>query len=97
MQFTPKENEQLISEIQALLTTHEPVMFEHKLSVKTTPHNELCRLYGVIKNNRNDVWVYDGGSWYDLQPNQLNVGYVLQSLKQRLISVLPDVVVVDAN
>jgi hypothetical protein len=87
MQYTKEQCQELINEILPMFESDAPIMFEHALSVKKTPHNELCRLYGVAKLNETSLTAFDGEKWYDIQPEQNNVGYVLQSIKQRLIGL----------
>jgi len=86
--FTIERNKELLSDLIGMLETNNPIYFKHTLIVKSTPHNEICRLQGVVKNVNDEVVVFDGTDWYDLQPEQNNVGYVLQTLKQRLTTIL---------
>lgn len=88
MTTTTEQNQEFIDEIKAMLTIDKPIKFEDVLSVKKTPHIELFRCWAVVKNKYDEVVVFDGENWYDLQPNQANVFHLLQSLKQRLITIL---------
>jgi hypothetical protein len=84
MHYTKIQLEELINKISYLLTTDKPVMFDDVLCVKITPHTQLCKLWGVVKGSTGIISAYDGEKWFSIYPEQANVGYVLQSLYQRL-------------
>lgn len=72
-------------EVSAEIGINE-LVFDEPIKVKITPHQELFRIYGfAVKDN---VYVMDGtGEYHDLQPEQVNVEYVANSLLQRLKSM----------
>lgn len=66
----------------------EQIFFEDKLVVKITPHNEIYRCYGCYADTDNKLWLFNGEDWDEILPEQANAGFVLQSLFQRLTTVL---------
>lgn len=59
-------------------------MWDDKLLVKSSPHNEICRLYGVCVDPKNEIWLYDGDKWYTLEATDHNADYVAASVLQKI-------------
>lgn len=71
-----------IQELKSMVTGE--LIFDTPATVKITPHSELFRAYGVA-NIDDTLYAMDGeGNWHEIQPNQGNVEYVVNSLLQRL-------------
>jgi len=92
MMHNKEHNERLISQIKQLVRHKEhPVYFDQPVIVKPTPHNELYRCYGIVHTSSGEVKLMNPeGVWDDINADQANVGYVLQSVFQRL-KVMHDV------
>jgi hypothetical protein len=62
--------------------------FDRYVSVKITPHNEVCRIWGYCLTNDDKLMLTDDGvEWFEILPNQVNAGYVIQTLFQRLTTI----------
>lgn len=68
-----------------MLPKGKAVMFDTPMIVKNTPHNEICRAYGVVVTEENELRLMDAEqNWHIVLPNQVMVGYVVTTLLQRL-------------
>jgi hypothetical protein len=89
----PKEKAQeILSSCVELINSKnknsEQIFFEDKLVVKNTPHNEIYRCYGCATDAHNKLWLFNGENWHEILPAQVNAGFVLQSVFQRLTTEL---------
>ena len=80
-------NQMLIDKCKNLIgEVDKPVYFQQTIKVKKTPHIVLCTIYGCVLSSRDELKLMDyEEKWYEVKPNQANVGYILQTLYQRLI------------
>lgn len=68
-----------------MLTVDEPVMFQTEMIVKSSPHTEVCRIWGAVRTQDDNIKLMDSRmDWYTLLPNQIMAGYVASTLLQRL-------------
>lgn len=80
------ETTELIEKCKELLPErNKPVMFDTAMIVKNSPHNEICRCYGVVVTDDDELKLMDAEEkWHIVLPNQVMVEFVLQTLYQRL-------------
>lgn len=61
------------------------VAWEDVLLIKSSPYNEIARLYGAAISRNNEVQLLDNnGDWYRLKETDRNFEYVAPSVIQRL-------------
>lgn len=77
----------LLSEISYMLTEYpeRKAMLNEPIKVKSTPHQHVVSIYGAW-NTGDGIWLLDGaGEWHGpLLETQMNAGYIINSLFQRL-------------
>jgi hypothetical protein len=90
MHYSESYNSKLLSDIKMLIEhPDKPIYFPQPIIVKSTPHTELFRCYGCVLTNNNELKVMDAEQeWSTLEASQANVGYLLQTIFQRL-KILP--------
>lgn len=80
-----ERNQKLLEDIKRLLVIKTPIYLTTPIVVKTSPHTEIYRCYGVNLTIDNKLMLMDADEeWHEILPNQVNAGYVLQSVFQRL-------------
>lgn len=89
MRHNQEYNQQLLETLIGLIEPFDtPILFDSACVVKPTPHAELFRCYGVVKNMHNEVKLLGPDEeWHHIEIHQANAGYVLQSVNQRLKSM----------
>ena len=63
------------------------VTWEDSLTVKTSPHSEIARLYGAACNlyTEREIWLLDNnGDWFRLETKDRNYEVIASSVVQRL-------------
>lgn len=80
------DNEQLLNQCKEIVPEKEKaIMFDSVMIVKTSPHTEICRCYGVVLTNDNELKLMDNDcAWHEVLPNQIMADKVLATLLQRL-------------
>lgn len=76
-----------IEKITELLNTHfkGELRWEDKLLVKSSPHNEIARIYGAAVNSTGGLMLLSNdGEWYLLEETDRNFNYVAPSVFQRV-------------
>ena len=78
-----------INEIGELLKSFpdETSRWNDRLLVKSSPHNEICRLYGASLSPDKDIWLSTGECWHKLEAKDHNAEYVANSVLQRLKTI----------
>jgi len=84
--FDKNYNQQLIINIKNLIKVkNKPIYFPKPIIVKTTPHTEIFRCYGIIITMDDELKLMDPAQeWAEIKPEDKNAGYVLQTIFQRL-------------
>jgi hypothetical protein len=93
MQTQTQYNQILLDAIAAFVNSKnknsEQIFFEHKMEVKTTPHNKICTCWGCYIDAENKVYLFDNNEqWNEITAADTNAVFVMQTLKQRLSTIL---------
>lgn len=73
---------------ELLVVTDTPFLFPDPIVVKITPHIELFRCYGIFISKDGTLKTLNiNQEWQQIEPNQVNAGYILQTIFQRIKSM----------
>lgn len=64
------------------------VIFDTPIVIKSSPHNEILRCYGASTSNNRLAVMDPAGDWHEVKAEQANVQYVVNSLLQRLKTIV---------
>jgi len=83
------DTKETAKQIVELLETfdYKTSMWKDKLLIKSSPHNEICRLYGAGLGTEKRIWLFDGDKWYPFEATDHNAEYVAPSVLQRLKTI----------